>query len=494
MWQTPILNLNALIIRKQQKFIMKKLLIIFIILLSGAVQSQNNITLGDTNSGYLIPNLFNTHNLFGHATYPSLAVFMRSGNNFSAQPEGTKIYGIACLLADQIPDSIEYYAFFYRDIDGCIAVDSIRVDTVEPTTYLHLGHIDGLSDLRDTLVALHEVFFDRGYSIDASRFTVAIGYLFVDHPSIRYNKECPLISINGTDTCMSFMHYINGTCLFSRVGNFFGAIPIIDSTLRIRHETMLTCGNIGKLRADYIGTRVMRLHWGDTNQHCLYQVAYGPANLPFDSYTIFETTDTNFILSGLNIGERFAFRVRSKCCFNDSLSIWKPWSDTVQFERPYYSVSVHANNNAWGHVLGNGRFEQNSLVTIEARPADSCSFCRWDDGDTSSIRQLTLVCDTSLIAIFEYHPDTSYHYTHITIANEDYNVTVTPNPTATTVRITALERILHVELYDQQGRNVLSSNATGNSIKLDLTDLPSGIYTAAVLTEQGLSSRKIIKR
>lgn len=473
---------------------MKKLLIIFIILLSGAVQSQNNITLGDTNSGYLIPNLFNTYNLFGHATYPSPVVYMRSGNNFSAQPEGTKIYGIACLLADQIPDSIEYYAFFYRDIDGCIAVDSIRVDTVVPTTYLHLGHIDGLSDLRDTLVALHEVFFDRGYSIDASRFTVAIGYLFVDHPSISYNKKCPLISINGTDTCMPFMHYINGTCLFLRYGDFFGAIPIIDSTLRIRHETMLTCGNIGKLRADYTDTRVFTLHWGDTNQHCLYQVAYGPANLPFDSYTIFETNDTNFILSGLSFGERYAFRVRPKCCFNDSLSIWKPWSDTVQFERPYYSVSVHANNNAWGHVLGNGRFEQNSLVTIEARPADSCSFCRWDDGDTSSIRQLTLVCDTSLIAIFEYHPDTSGNGAQAIVTNNDNNITVAPNPTKASVIIASPYPMFSIGLYDTRGLKVLQLDNCGTCADIDLSTLPDGTYTASILTSQGHYSRKIVKR
>lgn len=475
---------------------MKKLLLILFVILPTLSKGQNIISVSDTNVGYLFPREpINTFSLANGVPY-EIEDDIRRGNNYPKQGEGVKIYGIAGLLRNNnIPDSVEIYAFFFSDTLGCIAVDSMRIDTVRPTSFFSVEHSG-----TNILVPLYEVFFDRGYFIDNSRFSVAIGlknrlseeeYLN-SNTSTMYARVGFFYSLSEETKDFHFRR--RNVCDAFRTVAFYGAIPIIDSTLRIRHETMLTCGNIGKLRADYTDTRVFTLHWGDTNQHCLYQVAYGPANLPFDSYTIFETTDTNFILSGLSFGERYAFRVRPKCCFNDSLSIWKPWSDTVQFERPYYSVSVHANNNAWGHVLGNGRFEQNSLVTIEARPADSCSFCRWDDGDTSSIRQLTLVCDTSLIAIFEYHPDTSGNGTQAIVTNNDNNITVAPNPTKASVIIASPYPMFSIGLYDTRGLKVLQLDNCGTCADIDLSTLPEGTYTASILTSQGHYSRKIVKR
>ena len=73
-------------------------------------------------------------------------------------------------------------------------------------------------------------------------------------------------------------------------------------------------------------------------------------------------------------------------------------------------------------------------------------------------------------------------------------ITLAPNPTDGVIHITASNAMMSVEVYDQLGRKVISRKADGNGAEIDLGDLPSGVYTVGVLTDSGITVRKIIRR
>ena len=95
--------------------IMKKILFVFSLLLSIGAQSQNIITLGDADNGYILPENINPYLLATQGGVPNYFIIscIREGNVYPIQPTGTRIYGIACMLCDNIPDSVEIYAFLY---------------------------------------------------------------------------------------------------------------------------------------------------------------------------------------------------------------------------------------------------------------------------------------------------------------------------------------------------------------------------------------------
>ncbi len=476
---------------------MKKFVFVFLLFAIGPnLNAQRIITLNDTNTGYILPQFVD--NCFNVILTEYYYTFQRLGNNFPTQAQGTKIYGIACALLDDIVSDSGYYAFFYRDNDGCWAVDSIRVDTIIPTTFLSIGYLHANPDMHityiaDTLLPLYEVFFDRGYYVDSSRFSVATGHknIFPFDTNLAY-----YVRAAGTipSEMKTFCVRDSGQCRTTNLSNFLGAFPIIDSTVRVRHERLLACGGIGALKADYTAVRTFSLHWSDTNGHCLYQVAYGRANQPLSEYTVVETTDTCFTLAGLNYGDPWAFRVRAQCCFDDTMSVWRPWSDTVRFSRPYYSLILLANNPYWGTMSESGPHECGDTLMIAAFPAANCTFERWNDGDTANPRTITLVCDTMFTAFFEYHPDTSGGDTTAIMTCRDDGVTLAPNPTDGIVHITVEGILIDAAVYDLRGRKVKECKGTGSTMELDLKGLPSGIYAVVVHTPQGRTVRKLALR
>ena len=475
---------------------MKKSILFPILLLSVIVHAQQIVPLYDANSGYLWPDSLRCcpYGLTWDVPNYYVESDLRDGNNFPQQPQGTKIYGIACLLCSNIPDSVEIYAFLFMDTLGCVAVDSVRVDTIVPTSYLMFDCPDG-----DTLIPMYEVFFDRGYYIDGSRFSVAIGHKDIEseeeiqkhHTITMYHRRCSFYSLIGGDT-KDFYYRRNGNCdIIPASVEFSGAIPIIDSTLRIRHEQTASCGDIGRLHAEYTDVRVNSLHWTDTVGHCLYQVAYGLANQPVSGYTVVETTDTSYTLLGLSYAVPYAYRVRAKCCLDDTFSVWLPWSDTLRFERPYYRVTALANNPYWGDVTGGGLHEQDWEVTVQAFPAESCTFEHWDDGDTSNPRTITLVSDTTLTAIFEYH-DTTGGGTPVAVSPERDDVTVVPNPTDGRVTVASSFKIVEVEIFSADGRLVECRKGDGIGLTMDVSEYAKGTYIARIRTVAGVATKRLV--
>ena len=87
---------------------------------------------------------------------------------------------------------------------------------------------------------------------------------------------------------------------------------------------------------------------------------------------------------------------------------------------------------------------------------------------------------------------TSSHHTEPeSIDNLDRFTQVLPNPAHGQVSVISSYRLSRVEVYDLQGRALLSHDDEGLSTVLDISSLPSGHYLMVIHTPAGLATKKL---
>ncbi|OYU79931.1 MAG: internalin [Flavobacterium sp. BFFFF1] len=77
---------------------------------------------------------------------------------------------------------------------------------------------------------------------------------------------------------------------------------------------------------------------------------------------------------------------------------------------------------------------------------------------------------------------------------EDQSVAVYPNPTSTSVRISAKSAITAIQLYDVQGRLIETRLSSISEAQLDLSKQAVGIYFVKVYTETGVKAVRIVRK
>lgn len=77
--------------------------------------------------------------------------------------------------------------------------------------------------------------------------------------------------------------------------------------------------------------------------------------------------------------------------------------------------------------------------------------------------------------------------------NNNINVAVYPNPTATNVNIQAEDQITSVAIYNVLGQKVVDASPNNANVSLDMSQLVAGMYFATVTTETGNRTIKLIK-
>lgn len=93
----------------------------------------------------------------------------------------------------------------------------------------------------------------------------------------------------------------------------------------------------------------------------------------------------------------------------------------VPHQTAQYTITVVANNNAYGSVSGSGTYDEGSNVQISATANSGYHFERWDDGNTDNPRTITVTADATYEAIFSQDAATQYTIT-VTSNNEDWGV------------------------------------------------------------------------
>ena len=68
---------------------------------------------------------------------------------------------------------------------------------------------------------------------------------------------------------------------------------------------------------------------------------------------------------------------------------------------PQFTLTVQANNAAWGTVTGGGTYYENATATLTATPNTGYRFVRWSDNDQNATRIVTVTQNATYTAIFE---------------------------------------------------------------------------------------------
>ena len=73
-----------------------------------------------------------------------------------------------------------------------------------------------------------------------------------------------------------------------------------------------------------------------------------------------------------------------------------------------YTITVNANDTTMGTVTGGGVYEANATATLTATANTGYKFVKWQDGNTSNPRTITVTKDETYTATFEALPDGVY--------------------------------------------------------------------------------------
>ncbi|MCI7661999.1 MAG: leucine-rich repeat protein [Bacteroidales bacterium] len=149
-----------------------------------------------------------------------------------------------------------------------------------------------------------------------------------------------------------------------------------------------------------------------------------------------------------------------------------------------YNVEVSVNDETFGSVTVESDCSTGTLI---ATANEGYRFVIWNDGNTDNPRTVALTSDTAFTAIFAAIDESSL--------SEDAEVAkigVYPNPISgfVTVEFETLQEHSLLRIADLGGRVVKTFDlaAGTESVRLDIRDLPSGVYTLMI----GNTTKKLI--
>ncbi len=179
-------------------------------------------------------------------------------------------------------------------------------------------------------------------------------------------------------------------------------------------------------------------------------------------------------------------------------------------EIPTYTITVLANNDAYGMVSGGGTYEEGTEVVIMAMPNSDYCFLSWDDGDTFNPRTITVTSDSTFVANFSATTHFAIDTTvtkYLTIADRTFYVAgqysfvvpaeigcdtiidlnlrildepetydISPNPAKSIISISSENYISFVEFYSTAGRLVMRKEINAYQAEISVEELIQGVY------------------
>ncbi|MBO4875300.1 MAG: T9SS type A sorting domain-containing protein [Bacteroidales bacterium] len=202
---------------------------------------------------------------------------------------------------------------------------------------------------------------------------------------------------------------------------------------------------------------------------------------------ITETTDGEFVWNGQTYTESGnyvqTFTAANGC---DSVVTLHLTVNSVQ----HYNIFVISNNNAYGTTTGTGVYEANTEIQISATANDGYEFLSWNDGNTDTLRTITVTGDATYIATFI--PATNIE------ENVALEIALFPNPATDILNITSSETISEIEIVNTLGQVVKRIEANSDNVICDVEGLKAGVYVVRIHaaksdTSTTLSVRRFVK-
>ncbi len=236
------------------------------------------------------------------------------------------------------------------------------------------------------------------------------------------------------------------------------------------------------------GSTTATVNWTATGN--TYRVVWG--ELPFNPQDLSgeATVNTNsYIITGLDPETAYAVVIYNNCAEGLSMA-----SNPVNFtttagggDPTLYTVTVTANNDAWGSVTGSGQYVEGSTATISATANDGYRFVEWDDHNTDNPRTFTVTSNMSFTAIFE---STGNGIEDVLAGT----VSLYPNPASTSVTLglEGFEGESQVEVVDMNGRVVIRHEVRDSKLEMNVSELPQGAYFVRVTNATRTAISKLI--
>ena len=139
-----------------------------------------------------------------------------------------------------------------------------------------------------------------------------------------------------------------------------------------------------------------------------YRVSYGEFGFYETEALRAEVTTNSYTITGLDAEMDYEVYVQNKCG-EGIYSVVTP-NDRIAFttnndtSMTLYTLTVTANNAAWGTVTGSGSYPAGTQVTISATANDGYRFVQWNDGNTDNPRTVTVTANATYTATFEAIP------------------------------------------------------------------------------------------
>lgn len=158
----------------------------------------------------------------------------------------------------------------------------------------------------------------------------------------------------------------------------------------------------------------------------------------------------------------------------------------ANFEAQTFDVKVSIDPAEAATVIGEGSYSYGSEVTLTLARNEDYLFVNWtEDGEVVSedmIYVFTITRNRNLVANFIYTEGVGEHQGEIDVY---------PNPTKGEVTLKG-EGINHIRIFNLYGQTVYNDKAEGNQVRIDLSNLASGIYMMHIDTENGQVVKQIV--
>ncbi len=191
-----------------------------------------------------------------------------------------------------------------------------------------------------------------------------------------------------------------------------------------------------------------------------------------------------YTLTGLLPNMQYTVRVRTACS-GVHVDPYSEWSAAETFTTPLdgpqsYTLTVAANNDAWGTVTGGGTYVDGSQATLIATANEGYYFDRWNDGDTNATRIVTVTGNATYTANFAEDGTVNNYYIITVSANNDAWGTVSGGgeyAEGSTATITATAN---------SGYHFVEWNDGNTDNPRTFTVIASGNYTATFAPNTGI--------
>lgn len=218
-------------------------------------------------------------------------------------------------------------------------------------------------------------------------------------------------------------------------------------------------GSDDELNLRFCADMTVSFDWfsGNDDNLCSFEIVNANGD------TLFNTTDA----TGLDS----AFFVSTSIC------------DPIDTTTVRYTVTVNYDNSR-GTVIGAGRYNAGTMVTLVATPLAGYHFGGWSNGETDSVYRFQLTSDVTLTATFVENSGID--------DAEASRFLLAPNPASSMVTVSGIAAEATVSILDLNGREVFCRKGVNGSLKVDVSDFAKGIYFVQVVSPEAVAVRRLI--